>query len=267
MFSVDAELEFLLQHPLCGGAPEGEGEREGEASQGAVSEGQAELDASAARRDADDTGRQAAEHMIPKHRFDEVNNRFNAYKVFGSPEELKAKLARLEALERQPQNRYTQDQAKEIREDLLRVFPELQGVLETQQTQTKSFVSFGVKQNEKFLQELGVEVNENNNNYLQELLGGVIARTPELTTRFLARDQTVFADAFKAAKTAFWPNTKRAVPGLDKTQIKTPAKPGSTGKPAQKAQASEIKPGPLMERELLDKAGEEAFELLSSQME
>lgn len=275
MFSEMDELEFLLANPICGGSPEGEGEgegggeAEGKGGEGGgegeqhVSEGEAE------GRDAGDTGRQTSmpgDKFIPKHRFDEVNTRFQQYKGLGSADEIKAKLARLEALEKQPSNRYTEERKKQIREDLLEVFPEIKNVLDTSKTQTETFVSTGVRQNETFLKEIGLEVNDENNHYLQELIGGVIARKPEYTSRFFARDTSVFGDAWKEVKSKFWPNAGRKVPGLDKIGLKKPAvTPANAGK--KPAEAKEIKPGPLMERELLDDASERAFAMLDNQME
>jgi hypothetical protein len=53
---------------------------------------------------------------------------------------------------------------------------------------------------------------------------------------------------------------------LDKTQIKASPKPGATSK-AQPKPASEATPSHLKERDLLDNAGEVAFEMLAAQME
>lgn len=269
MVSEMDELEFLLAHPICGGAPEGEGEGEGE-SEGEDEGGQGEGENKAkgeGERDAGDTGRRqppGSDKFIPKHRFDEVNTSFQTYKKFGSPEDIQVKLARLEALEKQPQNRYTKERSAQIREDLLAVIPELKGVLESTKSATETFVSVGVRQNESFLKEIGIEVNDENNHYLQELIGGVIARKPEYINRFYGRDTTVFADAFKEVKAKFWPNVGRKVPGLDRMAVKKPpvVLPGKKA-----AEPKKITPGPLADRELLDDASERAFAMLDSQTE
>lgn len=234
-------------------------EAEHEQSQQNGNQGQLQRQAGGFRRDG---------QWIPKHRFDEVNQKYAAYRSFGPPTEIQSKLARLAELEKQPQNRYNETQATEIREDLLRVFPELRSVVDSHKNQSTTFVAHGSRQNDKFMKELNIEANEANNLYLQELLGGVISRTPELSQRFYARDPGVFEEAFKVAKGIFWSNPRRTVPGLQVVQKKTPAQAGvNAGKKAAAAGEDEIKPGPLFERQILDKASEEAFSRISEQME
>jgi len=253
-----------------------EGQQADGSSTGAGSDGsQAQAgegdQAGAGQRAASDKGRIDDQgHMIPKHRFDEVNTRYNAYKGFGSPEDVKAKLARLAELEQQPQNRYNDKQQKEIRQDLLRVMPELEGVLRNVEVASRTYTSYGVKQNDTFLKELGIEVNEKNNKYLQELIGGVITSDQALLDRFFAHDRDLFKDAFQQVKATFWPNLKRTVPGLEAASRKAPAKPGASagnGTPAKPAGDKPKPTGPLADREIMDQASEEAFARISSQME
>lgn len=204
---------------------------------------------------------------IPKQRFDQVNRVSQAYKHLGSPAELQRMKEEYARLKAQPGNRYDQKTAQEIREDFLTLFPEMRHVVNTHQTQSTSFVSSGVRKNEGFLKELGIEVNETNNNMLQDAIGGIIARDPDLNERFYARDASVFDDGFRLFKKLMNIQQKRVVPGLDtvrtKTVPKAPSKPsGNGGAPPKK-----IEPGPLFERNVLDQAGEEAFARLEAQME
>lgn len=209
--------------------------------------------------------RRLPSHMIPKYRFDEVNQRYRPYRELGlSPEDIKQKLARLEELERQPQNYYTDERKTQVREDLMRVFPELQSLVSTHESNSKSFVSAGVAQTNEFLKSIGIEATEKNNRLYQNIIGGFIQEDPEMARRFYARDRTVFADAIKAIRPLLG-LSKRIVPGLDTARGKTPlkqpaaqqAKPNGETKP-------EIKPGPLFERQVLDEAGEAAFARISN---
>ncbi len=204
---------------------------------------------------------------IPKHRFDQVNRGYQSYRQFGSPDEIRTKLETLQRLQQNPTNRYDPDKQREIREDFLALFPEMRSVVNSHQSQTRTFISTGVRQNDGFLKEINLEVNENNNRLLQDAISGIIQRDEELSARFFARDPTVFADGFRQFKKLMNISQKRTVPGLDATRNKTvsraPARNGGGAPP----QPKEIKPGPLFEREHLDQASEAAFARLSEQME
>lgn len=249
-----------------GGAGSG-GEGGGSQSEAEHAAAQQQQESGAAGQQRQAGGFRRDGQWIPKHRFDEVNQKYAAYRNFGPPTEVQAKLARLAELEKMPQNRYNESQATEIREDLLRVFPELRSVVDSHKNQSTTFIAHGARQNDRFMKELTIEANEANNLYLQELLGGVISRTPELSQRFYARDPSVFDDAFKIAKGIFWPNARRTVPGLQTVQKKTPAQAGANNGKAGKTEEKEIQPGPLYERQILDRASEEAFAKISEQME
>lgn len=207
---------------------------------------------------------------IPKQRFDQVNRGFQAYRSLGSPAEIAAMKAEYERLKAIPSNKYDPKTEQEIREDFLRLFPEMRAVVNAHQTQTSSFVSTGVRKNDTFLKELNLEVNQVNNQMLQDAIGGIIARDPDLNERFYARDPTVFDDGFRLFKKLMNIQQKRVVPGLDMARTKTvprvPSKPnaGNGGTPPSK---KVIQPGPLFERETLDQASEEAFARLGEQME
>jgi hypothetical protein len=261
----------LFDDPNEGQQPDGSAAGAGSGGDGSQAQAGEGDQAGAGQRAASDTRRTDDQgHMIPKHRFDEVNTRYNAYKGFGSPDDVKAKLARLAELEQQPQNRYNDKQQKEIRQDLLRVMPELEGVLRNAEVATRSYTSYGVRQNETFLKELGIEVNEKNNKYLQELIGGVITSDPALLDRFFAHDRDLFKEAFQQVKATFWPNLKRTAPGLEAANRKATPKPGANagnGTPAKPAGNKPAPSGPLADREIMDQASEDAFARISQQME
>lgn len=219
------------------------------------------------QRDAGDKGEQPPTDgkWIPKHRFDEVNTALGAFRKYGKPEDIERRLARLDQLEKLPANRVTDREADEIRKELLHVFPQLGTLITYMDAQRETYIERGASLNNDFLKELGLEVNDTNNQYLQELLSGVIASDKKLLRRFGGMDQGVFKDAFEIAKKTFWPGVKRPVPGAGvqakKEAPKTPIKQGE-GKGAEKKET-----GPtsrLEEREYLDSASEKAFELLEA---
>lgn len=210
--------------------------------------------------------RRGGSDWIPKHRFDQVNQGYRAYRELGSPDEIRSKLAMLEKLQQNPANRYDPQAQEEIRQDFLRLFPEMRSVVNSHKTQTQTFVASGVKQNDNFLRELNLEVSEANNHLLQDTLGGIIDRDPDLRDRFYARDSTVFADAFRQFKQLMKFQQRRVVPGLQQQQQKSkPSTPANRQQPTAKPKT--ITPGPLFERETLDEASERAFAQLAEQVE
>mgnify|MGYP001578814459 CR=1 FL=1 len=211
-----------------------------------------------------DTGKPPAEgKWIPKSRFDEVNQGFTKYKEFGSPEDIRKGLSRLKELEALPQNRTTDKEKAEIRKELLQVFPELSVMTNMLEIQKEAYTERGAEQNNEFLKELGIEVSESTNRYLQELISGVIAADKSLLRRFYAMDDKVFKAAFDIAKKTFWPNVRKMVPGANLQGKKILAKAPSSQKPdeARKPETNG-QLGRLEERDVLDKASEKAFEML-----
>lgn len=234
--------------------------------QGQQADGQNDTPAQGGQQFQQGGPRRGGSDWIPKHRFDQVNRGYQTYKRFGSPEEIQAKLAMLEKLQQKPENRYDPQAQEEIRQDFLRLFPEMRSVVNAHKTQTHTFVASGVKQNDNFLRELNLEVSEANNHLLQDTLGGIIDRDPDLRDRFYARDPSVFADAFKQFKQLMKFQQQRKVPGLQQQQQKTkPSTPANRQQPP--AKPKDIKPGPLFERETLDEASERAFAQLAEQVE
>lgn len=222
-----------------------------------------------AERDSGDTGGTAKPpkgEWIPKHRFDEVNQGYTRYKEFGKPEDIAKNLARLKELEALPQNRTTDREKAEIRKELLNVFPELQVMTQMLEVQKQAYTERGAELNDDFLKELGLEVNEQNNRNLQELLSGIISSDQKLLRRFYAMDPKVFESAFAVAKKTFWPNVRKVVPGAGtqakKVIPKAPEKQATQDKPGEKKPGGQL--GRLEERDIMDKASEEAFALLES---
>jgi hypothetical protein len=220
-------------------------------------------------RAANDKGEQAPKDgkWIPKHRFDEVNQGYTKYKELGSPDDIRKAMGRLKELEALPQNRTTDKEKAEIRKELLNVFPELQVMTNMMEVQRQAYTEQGASANNEFLKEIGIEVNDSNNQYLQELLSGIIAADPKLLRRFYAMDQKVFSDAFAVAKKTFWPNVRRVIPGANVQGKKVVPKAPITQKPneqSEKPKSQNGQLGRLEERDLLDKASEEAFAMLES---
>lgn len=266
-WSEAEELEFLLNHPFIGGDGEdggdtgnaGEAEGEGEAAAGAAGE-----TGEGARKPGDTGERDANGQMIPKHRFDEVNRGYQEYKSLGDSKAIKAKLDRLAQLEAMPQNRYTDKETKEIEADLVRALPWLGHLRQQYETSQKAFTSGGAKLSEGFAKEIGIEANEDNHHFIQELVGAAIFKDPDLKQRFFALDNTVFKDAWTKVKGQLWKNS-RSVPGLSVAGKKLPPS-APAGKPGAKGKKEEVPDGPLGDRDLLDQAGEDAFARLAEQM-
>lgn len=272
--SEAAELEFLMAHPFAGGAPEGEGEGEGGQAGAAGDQhqaGEGEGSGEGKREPGDTGGKPPTEGAwIPKHRFDEVNRSYQDYKSFGRPEDVKKRLDRLAELEQLPANRLNDKEKSEIRKELLNVFPELQVLSNTVQIQRQAYTERGAVKNNEFLKEIGLEATDATNNYMQELLSGIIAADPKLLRRFYSMDDTVFTEAFAVAKKTFWPNVKRVVPGAGVESKKLPNRM-PPGKQAAAGQGDKSKKPEALdrlgERDLLDQASEQAFAMLEGSRE
>lgn len=70
-------------------------------------------------------------HVIPKHRFDEVNGRFRAYESLGTPEELRAMVEKIKNPPPPPEPETPpielSDEQKSMRDEMLKLFPHLKG--------------------------------------------------------------------------------------------------------------------------------------------
>lgn len=108
-----------------------------------------------------------AGHILPKHRFDEVNQRLQAYNAFGSPEELQRKLAEITkapapVTEKSP-SLTPEQQAKdeEAKAYILSLFP----FLKDQPQQTKQMSDF-MRQNQERAEFQEKEAEEEHNKWL-----------------------------------------------------------------------------------------------------
>jgi hypothetical protein len=215
------------------------------------------------------TGDTGASHMIPKSRFDEVNNMLKQFKALGSPAEIRQALERLRWLEQNPGKRFSDQEVEQIERELLQV-PRFAKAISAAdrmeaylQRQSKAYISEGNRRTEKFLTDLGREVNDKNVVALTNALSGIISSDEALMERFLGFDPTVFDDAFKVFKTGLFGDMKN-IPGASVQAKKQPAKT----KPAPAGGAAPKEPKKdLTEREMLDDAGDAAFELLMQHQE
>ena len=217
-------------------------------------------------------GRGHNPNFIPKHRFDQVNRGYQAYRPFGSPADIKAKLERLAYLEKNPQNRYKPEQVDEIKSDFNHLFPGMQGMEAFYENQKRNFVKFGSRQNDRYVKELGWENNDHNKHMIEDAISGMIGRNPELNERFYALDNTLFDEVFAMVKKVLGARSGggggngRNVPGLQQLGAKRPAKAGPVSE-VQKTLNDKLKdekPNPLKERDILSAASDAAFDLIES---
>jgi hypothetical protein len=209
-----------------------------------------------------DTGRTG--HMIPKGRLDEeirkrqaLQTVIDSYAKFGKPEELAGKLKRFDELAQG--KRFTEGETKEIREDLLRVFPELGRVINSEQERMSHFTDIvGPEATRKFLKEAGIEVTDDNLADMSEVLAGRIIRDKKLFRMFAAQDPNVYTEAWKSVKPRLFAR-RPGVPGADVQKLKEAPKP-PIGKP--KGEEPKAPAGPKDDRDALSDAGDAAWERL-----
>lgn len=214
-------------------------------------------------------GGQGGSHMIPKSRFDEVNNSLKAFKDLGlSAEQIRNMQQRMKWMEENPGKRYTDKETDAIQRELLQVPAVAKAVQmadrydKYMERLSKNYVSDGNKQTESFLKELGREVNDKSRNALTNALSGIISSDKEMMERFMSFDPSVFKDAFLAFKESMGLAAPPKIPGAALQSKKVPSKPVGPGKaPSGKEPANEP---PKSERDLLDEAGDNAFDLLQA---
>ena len=200
---------------------------------------------------------------VPYDRFKQVNGEytklkpiFEKYAKFGTPEQIEAELTRLKAISNGKTT--TPDDDKRIREDLLRYLPELHEYNQFVEARRTTFIREGEQRVNKYLKEASIEVNDNNNQDLQEILAGRIARDKEMLKRYVANDPTVFDDAWKDVKTRMFARP-RVVPGADIQSRKVTPTPGKAApKPATPEKEK-------TNREVLDDAHEAAWARLQDE--
>lgn len=211
-----------------------------------------------------DTGGQG--QMIPKSRFDEVNNLLKQFKALGSPEEIAKLKERVQWMQDNPGKRYNEKEIQEIERELLQV-PRLSAAIQNAdrfqkylERQGKTYVAEGNRRTEKFLTDMGREANDKNKVALTNALSGIISSDETLMERFLGFDPTVFDDAFKVFKSGIIGDVKN-IPGAGLQAKKVaPKAPGVKPQVPPKAQNNE----PKSERDMLDEAGDMAFDVLLS---
>lgn len=220
-------------------------------------------------RVAGDTG--GSGHMVPKQRLDAVLAQLREYKKYGDPAAIQKAVDRLAWMEANPGKKYSEKELQSIEAELLQV-PGLSRAMSAAQRfeqfeakQSKRFVDYGGRQTDKFLTELGRTPDDKNRAALSHAIAGVIQSDPDLLDRFYGLDTEVYADAFKAFRNQLLGNLplkRPAIPGADVQRTKVAAKA-----PAGKAPAKAAQTEPKTDRELLDEAGDAAFEALMDSAE
>jgi len=241
---------------------EGQGQVEGES--GDQGGGQVRVEGEQIEgRAASDKG----EQMIPKSRFDEINNALRQFKALGlDVAGIQKMQQRVKFMEENPGKRYTDKEIHDIESELSQV-PGIAAAIQSAQRynafmerQNRNYTSEGTRQTEGFLKEMGREVNDKTRAALTNAICGIIQSDPDLMDRFLGHDSSVFKEAFKSFKEGVIGGGERRVPGLGDQLKKSAPKPGSLpskGKPAER-----VAKEPQSERDMLDEAGEAAFDTL-----
>jgi hypothetical protein len=220
---------------------------------------------SGGQRGTGDTGGQG--QMIPKSRFDEVNNLLKQFKQHGTPEEIAQLKERVKWMQDNPGKRYNEKELQEIERELLQV-PRMAAAVQNadrfakyMERQSRTYVAEGNRRTEKFLSDMGREPNEKNKIALTNALSGIISSDEDLMERFLGFDTSVFEEAFKVFKSGLIGDVKN-IPGagLQAKKLAPKASGVKPQAPPQKAQNNE----PKTEREQLDEAGDMAFDVLLS---
>lgn len=267
-----AKVEGLWLPSYKFGLFDGEEEVEGVESTGtgAGDQGQrVEGEEETGERVASDKG--ASGHMVPKARLDAVLTQLREYKKYGDPAAIQKAVDRLAWMEANPGKKYSEKELQSIEAELLQV-PGLSRAMSAAQRfeafeakQSKRFVDYGGRQTDKFLAELGRTPDDKNRAALSHAIAGVIQSDPDLLDRFYSLDTEVYADAFKAFRNQLLGSVslkRPAIPGADVQRTKV-----ATKAPAGKAPAKAAQTEPKSDRELLDEAGDAAFEALMDSAE
>jgi len=231
-----------------------------EGSEGQVEGQQTQVEGEAGERAAGDKG----EQMIPKSRFDEINNALKQYKALGDIQGIQRMRERMEWMEKNPGKRYTDQQITEIERELTQVPAVAQAIQSAQrfnaymERQTRNYTSEGTRQTEGFLKDMGREVTDRSRVALTNALCGIIQSDEALMERFMGHDPGVFKEAFKYFQEGVSGGIARKVPGMMEQQKKAGGKPVQRSASQQPQKSKE----PQSERDLLDEAGEAAFDTL-----
>jgi len=280
---TDAELlELVLSKPIAGGA-EGDGEAEGGGDEGeggeeggkkpetpAGGEGEPAKKAEARSLTADEKGvyRDAEGNIfIPKSRLDEEADK---------RAELEERLeeARLDREEKAGKYSELTEEELALKADIERLFPglaELPEFMGSVRAKTEREVATHTNRMENqcnsFLEDVGIEPTRENNNDLQDILGGRISRDPRLMERFMAGDIEVLSDVWKGVKKDFYAGKERPKGDLKAAAVKGQL-PRSPQKGAPPGSPSKEGPKELLtkadERALLSKAHDDAWDRLNA---
>jgi len=239
---------------------DGEGEENEGVGGGSGDQVQVEGEAGDSSRAASDKG----EQMIPKSRFDEINNVLKQYKALGDIQGIQRMRDRMEFMEKNPGKRYTEKEIIDIENELSQVPAVAQAIRSAKQfnaymeRQTRNYTSEGTRQTEGFLKDMGRDVTERSRVALTNALCGIIQSDETLMERFMGHDPSVFKEAFKYFQEGVSGASLRKVPGMTEQQKKLGPKPVAKqgGNQAQRNKE------PQSERDMLDEAGEAAFDTL-----
>jgi hypothetical protein len=239
---------------------DGEGEGDEGAGEGSGGQVQVEGEQGDQSRAASDKG----EQMIPKSRFDEINNVLKQYKALGDIQGIQRMRERMEFMEKNPGKRYTDKEITDIENELTQVPAVAQAIRSSQrfnaymERQTRNYTSEGTRQTEGFLKDMGRDVTDRSRVALTNALCGIIQSDEALMERFMGHDPSVFKEAFKYFQEGVSGGIPRKVPGMAEQQKKAGSKPGTKPTGGQPQKSKE----PQSERDLLDEAGEAAFDTL-----
>jgi hypothetical protein len=218
--------------------------------------------------------------ILPKHRFDEVAQRMKAYESFGTPEQLQAALAKLAELEKMPPTEKKEaidelsDDDKEIRDNLLRLFPQLKEIdkikgtneqliareQEQAQAREKALFDSGTNKIKELCEKNGLDCSSERR--LKVHIGGVtdfLHANPELADKFYRQGdvsviQSAFDEYFKEVFSGFQRKAKVEILNDKDNQKKLPKAPIKSGAPPVDQKK------PLTKEQALDRAADRWIE-------
>ena len=237
---------------------------EGEGNDGAGGDSGEQVHVEGEQQDQSRAASDKGEQMIPKSRFDEINNALKQYKALGDVQGIQRMRERMEFMEKNPGKRYTEKEITDIENELTQVPAVAQAIRSAKQfnaymeRQTRNYTSEGTRQTESFLKDMGREVTERSRVALTNALCGIIQSDEALMERFMGHDPSVFKEAFKYFQEGVTGAGPRKVPGLEQQQKKGGSKPVVKQGGNQPQRSKE----PQSERDMLDEAGEAAFDTL-----
>lgn len=275
MFPVDHRKKYQL---FVDG--EGEGEQGG-GSTGTVEEGSEE-----AQQSSNGSGSQQRSQTIPYERFSQVNRekqelakQVEAYKKFGSVEDLAKTIARSKELS--TGHRFTDTEVKALEDDLKQV-PAIKQMLEFVESQTaerteisKQFINDAAGKVSTLVKELGFDLkNQDDRKLLEFDIQAVIAERIKQTPGWLARwkrnDMSVVTDAWNKVKGIYGWTRRSNNASIQANKLQQGSRPGASGAaPGDNKEKGLPKTadGRIDERAVLAAAGDRAFARLKASEE